>query len=715
MKTDNPQIEQILADMAYDALQAQHPDLFQHMIGFQLVDSDDTGTKALGMFALKLGESYGYIPAFFVNGQMKPFEILFLRDKDRFVPLTKEWIDVALRDNVASGIAEKMPTIGISNPNLEIYATPPRTGRVVTAEAKLNVEDFFNKLMKQAEATIPLPLAVSLSEGHVKKAFAKMLRDHPEYTEKLCEVYPWQELKSSIIYLDKQAAKRGEPDFKIVDKLDGQTVPSETKRLLKGKIDVRDKRPGTSKTYHTQELRNYSNPDSEGFFLIPDDFGEEKLYLVMNHSSPETSSFRGRPAGQMKPLTRSFSCEDEDYRKILVVDPKDGDWFIKDRTEIFCRQPSRYTHNHKALVDTFYESLPTAKEMEMGEKYVAMKRQGYQMSMVGPFEIEELHWKKDHMYARVRCALSHRHKKLIISPTFSNSLGTPRDDVITLSSDIKVMKVGDRNFKSCGKLCSQSPKGSEYNLLRKGIYKVSMATDGVDYSVRAKNNTWSFLNKKAAAEVLCLNLNMHGVDAIKFMDKVDLEKEAAVFVKEAVDPYYAAPLHLGPEYAPYPMAQETALPIQSAPHYNAQEQWFHDQYQPMNPNHPRDGFKVGIGPENIAEQPQGGSIQEAMQGAVTGDQLLADAGALVSLSSMSNIDTLVESYMSDLEKALDKLGRMLFLYWWKSDKFIEKYHDSDLQETEDSIRNIFRGLGDLIHKFKTKKMNISSLVESEEV
>jgi hypothetical protein len=714
MNSQNDQIEQTLSDVAYEALQAQHPELFQNMIGFQLVDSDDAGTKAMGMFALKLGSSYAYIPAFYLNGALKPLEILFLRNNDKFVPLTQEWIDMALRDDTSMGQSEKLPSMGLSNPNLEIYATPPRTGRVVTAAAKITEADLLETLTKKAEATIPLPLAMALSPGHIKVAFMKMLQSHPDYLEKICEIYPWDELKSSVAYLDKTAAKRGKPDFKIVDKADKDITPKETKRILKGKVDIRDVRKNTGTTYHTQELTNYSNPDGEGFYQIPDSFGEEKLYLVMNYRSPEQESYRGKSEGQMKPLKSSWSSNNsEEFRKVLVVDPKEGDWCVKDRQALFCKQPSRYKYNHKALVDTFYQSLPTAKEVEVGEKYVFIKRQGYQMSMVGPLRIEELHWKRDHMYAKAECVLSHASKKLVVSPTFSNSLGCPRDDTITVSSDMKVMKVGDRECDDT--FGCQSPKGSEFNLLRKGIYKVSMATDGVEYSVRSKRNNWSSLDKKAAAEVLCLELNMHGSDALKLMDKVDLEKKAAVFVKQAVSPYYNMPLRMGPEYSPYPMAQMTAPPVQNAPYYNAQEQWYRDEYNPMNANHGRDGFKANIGPDNMFEQPQGGSIQEAMHGADTGDQLLADAGTIVSLSSMTNVDTLVESYIKDLETALDKLGRMLFLYWWKSDKFIEKYHDADLQQTEDSLRNLFQNLGELIYKFKVKKINISSLVEPEEV
>jgi hypothetical protein len=461
MKTQNIQMEQTLADVAYEALQGQHPELFQNMIGFQLIEADDTGTKALGMFALKLGNSFGYIPAFFLNGALKPLEILYLKSSDKFVPLSQEWIDLSLRDDTSIGNSEKLPTMGLSNPSLEIFATPPRTGRVVTAEAKLNEKDFFEGLTKEAKSTIPLPLAISLADEHIKLAFLKMMKNHPDYLEKICEVYPWEHLKSSVSYLDKQAKKkRGQPDFKIVDRLDKQITPAETKRILKGKVDIRDVRKNTGTTYHTQKLTHYSNPDSEGFYMIPDNYGEEKLYLVMNYSSPEQCSFRGKSEGQMKPLRGPFCNEGEEYRDVLVVDPKDGEWCIKNRQALFVRQHSRYTHNPKALVDGMYHSLPTAKEMELGEKYIVMKRQGYQMSMVGPFEVEELHWKNDHMTAKIRCLLSHKFKKLMVSPSFSNSLGVPKEDIITISSDLKIMRVGDRKYRE-DKFGCQSPKGSE--------------------------------------------------------------------------------------------------------------------------------------------------------------------------------------------------------------------------------------------------------------
>ena len=239
MKTQNPQIEQTLADMAYEMLQASHPDLFENMVGFQLIDADDQGSKALGMFALKLGSSYAYIPAFFLNGALKPLEILYLKNKDSMVPLSQEWIDLALRDDVGVGYSEKLPSMGLSNPNLEIYATPPRTGRTVTAESKLDVEDFFGKLTKTAESTIPLPLAISLSEGHIKVAFMKMLQSSPEYLEKICLSalsWSWKNYAQlSLILISKQLKKE--------DSLTSRLQIEQTKKLLllKQSVSLKEK------------------------------------------------------------------------------------------------------------------------------------------------------------------------------------------------------------------------------------------------------------------------------------------------------------------------------------------------------------------------------------------------------------------------------------------------------------------------------------------
>jgi hypothetical protein len=47
-------------------------------------------------------------------------------------------------------------------------------------------------------------------------------------------------------------------------------------------------------------------------------------------------------------------------------------------------------------------------------------------------------------------------------------------------------------------------------------------------------------------------------------------------------------------------------------------------------------------------------------------------------------DTLVDRYLGDLMKGVDKLGRLLFMFYWHQEEFADRYGKSDLPELEDS-------------------------------
>jgi len=67
--------------------------------------------------------------------------------------------------------------------------------------------------------------------------------------------------------------------------------------------------------------------------------------------------------------------------------------------------------------------------------------------------------------------------------------------------------------------------------------------------------------------------------------------------------------------------------------------------------------------------------------------------------------SLVDRYMGDLMKALDRLGRIYFLFLWHNDEFMERYGKSDLPELEDALRNSFEGLGDLVLFLRAKSVS----------
>jgi hypothetical protein len=75
-------------------------------------------------------------------------------------------------------------------------------------------------------------------------------------------------------------------------------------------------------------------------------------------------------------------------------------------------------------------------------------------------------------------------------------------------------------------------------------------------------------------------------------------------------------------------------------------------------------------------------------------------------------DGLVDRYLGDLMKALDKLGRILFLFYWHSDEFEDRYGKQDLPELEDTLRNSFEVLGDLVLFLKEKTVQGGAIYDS---
>ena len=94
--------------------------------------------------------------------------------------------------------------------------------------------------------------------------------------------------------------------------------------------------------------------------------------------------------------------------------------------------------------------------------------------------------------------------------------------------------------------------------------------------------------------------------------------------------------------------------------------------------------------------PDQGAQQAAMQAAGTGQKEVFDTAMIGSLLKAVRDDSMVDRYMPDLMKGLDRLGRILFLFYWHGEKFQDRYGKGEMIELEDAIRNSFEFLGDLV-------------------
>jgi hypothetical protein len=120
--------EQAFSSLAYAYLKDKAPRLLDFIIGFQLVDRNEDNTKAVGIFGFKVGDQWLYAPVFFLNGDLKGHELLYLKKQDMFVPLKENWVNhVISRKPHILGEASAKNTFQLGGllPNLNRLASPP--------------------------------------------------------------------------------------------------------------------------------------------------------------------------------------------------------------------------------------------------------------------------------------------------------------------------------------------------------------------------------------------------------------------------------------------------------------------------------------------------------------------------------------------------------------------------------------------------------------
>jgi hypothetical protein len=107
---------------------------------------------------------------------------------------------------------------------------------------------------------------------------------------------------------------------------------------------------------------------------------------------------------------------------------------------------------------------------------------------------------------------------------------------------------------------------------------------------------------------------------------------------------------------------------------------------------------------NASRPPDPQTMQSVTEAAQTGQKEVLDTSLLASLLKGTRDDTLIDKYLGDLVKGLDRIGRLLFNFYWHYDKFEDRYGSGDLPELEDSLRNSFESLGDLVLFLKQKSI-----------
>jgi hypothetical protein len=124
---DTP-FEQAFSNLAHAYVKDKAPKLLEYEVGFQLIEKNQENTKAVGVFGFKVGDQWLYAPVFFLNGDLKGHELLYLKHQDIFVPLKDNWLNYLLGRKpsiLGKTVPRNLGQLGVLPPNLyQLSRTP---------------------------------------------------------------------------------------------------------------------------------------------------------------------------------------------------------------------------------------------------------------------------------------------------------------------------------------------------------------------------------------------------------------------------------------------------------------------------------------------------------------------------------------------------------------------------------------------------------------
>lgn len=800
--------EQAFSSLAYAYMKDKAPRLIDFIVGFQLVDRNEDNTKAVGIFGFKVGEQWLYAPVFFLNGDLKGHELLYIKKQDAFVPMKENWVNYLISRKphvLGEGSDQNTHQLGGLLPNLTRLSKPP-TGTKYGSDAVANpyleswchdaLPAFMALATKQANALFPgqtgalafdavtsRPFAAALAGTAakfdmrnflgefpllkaafdraymryplVKKGFdrfygpnffrdmAVAIRDAKDSLVKRAESYivppddfkktepkggnkPWslveeekKKEKNAGLYIfaaDEMGVKMDAPGGITENK--PELTDEERERLMKDTILIKDERDsqGTSIAYNTQVKTEMTNPSETGLYEVLEKPGKfsEMVVIANPHSG------RGR----------------EDFCLVLRKESP-RNWKNTHRTNLWAKQCDCPTpEDWKKYV----EGLDGTTSLEKGGTYVAVHANG---SGTCPFTVKEdfgdgvysVSWEDYCSYGDRRNSVSKldrpqdwevgysswkarvyvNHRKGTGLRSVNGELSIPDSyKIIKISDPPKPKKEKDDSLIGC---CSPMEMGvgegvgSEKQpiqpgnlvdlqlMLHKQASVISLHDTGTQMVIKSPKGS-QMLTKKAALISLVRDHGLREKQAREMIKEAAVQCHrnlAAKFLIKYADPFMGGNLQPGPGAPAFPEPQMGSE--QMGPYNSVNSIYPQEEFMPV------DGMSSQMTDPSVYDpfyQPDQQAMQMAQQASQSGQKEVFDTAMIGGMLKAVRQDSLVDRYLGDLMKALDKLGRILFMFYWHQEEFEDRYGKQDLPELEDSLRNAFEVLGDVVLFLKEK-------------
>lgn len=713
------QFEQGFFQLAYDKLQSKLYNLLPYMVGFEIVTKAPDGTKAVGVFGFKSDNGQIiYVPAFFINGKVKDLDVMYSRNNNQFYPLNEDYAELFLKDDVTGlgGVSEQSrKDIEKHTPSADMrdLVFPPRTGRISYA----SVVDF-----------------IADGDNSIKEAAWGLMNEHPEFTEALHRYYSSDELAEALRPIEKVAAPSA------VEVFAADSAPPELKaKAMTNGFAVIDRRKDDAKSQYglVSYTDKFTNPSQPGFYSYLTALGTLRYGLVLQPLS----------------LYANFKTN-----KQLVIDlqaKRAGQCYVvSDGEKVFVREAitvADYNAVHRLMEN------PVEAEPSFSRSYILVNEQ---LKATEPFRVR-MNYTDDRKMRRLKvepnlwfdndsCCTSSgidRAKErweganqfdpkkkdtypvtLVFTKRESDTLEY-RGSVVYVPKGFKLLEVNTSTYVSTSPDANDSPEARKKKredaeaeearikqgkpgklcdltsfLRENGIFPFTVRTNGSEYFANVGDASKKYENPIKAKIGMIVDFGLDEDDSVELVSSVTELRPASGYIKKAVTGDFTHTLHDEPEsYNELGQPTTFGIPYQSV--------------APTDHYYQGDPTQRGLA---VTSADQGGwgnatqDAQSASQMAASGQKEIFDTSAIAMISKYVDPTSKVINYLPNFVDTLDKLGRMLFMIYWETDKFQKMYGVDELPELIELIKNVFKNLGDLVVFLKRKFPDVSININEQD-
>lgn len=733
------QFEIDFANLASAALRDRAGPILPHVLGFEVVERAPDNSKGVGIFAAKVGDEFYYVPVFFRDGQIVGMDSVFAKKTNTLMPITEDTLaKIVNKAKVSIGRGARVSSNtmrGFENPQLQGVMSGPQQAGQKYAGADIGMAAW--EALKSAAAATPegepqvvyaqllahmdktsiaaasegrslSGLLTELADPGLCRAAADMLLEHPKLAHSLLQLYDGS-LDDMLAVVDKAEATRptlkAAVEFVGVSDLDACCAPtSERRRLVRSGFAVVDRRAasqrGTILPVSAESV--FTNPTDPGCYdvVLADGSVRECGVLARNRRiSGQQDTRLSAVVFDKANSSRFFSA---DGSAVLVMgDIKGG---LSDLLAMGIPVNRIAPHATYMLVDRTGLSVGplyvTMIEREGDRKLLVRCREEGSPSYGGGLSDGTFAGNNPRTYGErpgagqacydptVTLLLIQRTGDMVIDPL-------PDGARIIVPSDCRLIEI-KHDYTADSRAFAPTTNAMVTANVLKCAQDLGIRYDatGRSYDLWLGPTRSASLTEKQAMARLMTDGHMaaEDADAVLAMAQASPGRTKTAQIAFPADD---------------PSAGQFSMPLidRTIPGQEANTQALTGQV--LNNGVQLPSSTPGLD-QSYMGQPNDQDISELMSLAeharASGQRTIMDHGMVGTLARVHDVGAVIDAMIPKFRGMLDGLGRLLFLFHWKPEEWSERYGDDRRQETQDSLLNLYKGLGDLSSRLEETKI-----------